>query len=170
MGGVCPFDEDNPNRPDLCGTCGGDDFECCPDDCGTCFGDNEAKDRCGVCFGNGTSCDVDDEGDPLYYDDCGVCGGDNSTCSCVFFHGIHTDRLEWILLNYTLGNTLGKLNYSHYILNQTLALLETLDQDQFDLELAQQIFGIKEFCTDCLENYLAALCVFLDDLEGAIED
>lgn len=143
---------------DNCGVCGGND------ECFTCDGAGGSYDACGICNGDGTTCGgCDGKGSQL--DGCNVCDGDNSTCMCVKYHGFKTDVLEYMLVQYTIDQTLWKIQH---VLDTLILIMEDLEEYNGPADLGVLIHYLNEFCADCLDNYSYSLDKFTYEVKQSI--
>ena len=97
---------------DLCGDCNGNGLNCRGCD-GIPFS-NSVYDMCGKCAGN-NECYGPCSGS---FDGCGICNGNNSCC--VEYKGLPRDRIDHILLSYTLEEMIQKLTAAKSIIQTSL--------------------------------------------------
>lgn len=143
---------------DGCGVCGGNNA------CDSCDGKGGQYDICGLCNGDGSTCGGCDEKGGQY-DDCGICAGDNSTCHCVYYHGFHTDKMEYMLVQYTIDQTLWKIQH---VLDTLILIMEDLEDYNGPADLGVMIHYLNEFCEDCLASYSYSLDKFTYEVKQSI--
>lgn len=169
---------------DECGVCGGFNTDClgCDgeinsgldyDDCGvcggmnaclTCDGEGGAYDKCGICNGDNSTCGGCD-GRGGKYDNCGVCDGDNSDCECVKYHGFKIEILDYMLVQYSIDQTLWKIQH---ILDTLILTMEDLEEYDGPADLGVMILYLNNFCEDCLATYSFNLDKFTYELKQSI--
>jgi len=96
------------------------------------------------------------------YDSCGVCNGDNSTCMCVFYHGYHVTKLDYLLLQYTIDQLLIDMQT---VKNSLLITSEDLQFYSLGGDFGALIEYINQFCDECLVDYSMFLDQFIFDLQ-----
>lgn len=143
---------------DSCGECGGNNL------CLSCDGVGGSYDECGLCNGDGTTCGGCD-GKGSVFDNCNVCGGDDSTCMCVKYHGFKTEVLEYMLIQYTIDQTLWKIQH---VLDTLILIMEDLEEYSGPADLGVLIHYLNEFCSDCLDNYSSSLDQFTFEVKQSI--
>jgi hypothetical protein len=138
----------------LCNVCGGDSTSCvvCDgevDACGICNGNNET---CGGCDGFGGIEDV-----------CGVCAGDNSTCTCVYYHGYKVDHMDYILLEWTLNNTLSTIEKALMLIDESLTNLQ-----HYPVDGALDLGGVAKYLNEFNDECVVPFCDQASDLQEQV--
>lgn len=145
---------------DICGVCGGNN--------GTCRGCDGSGggvlDACGVCRGDGTTCGgCNGKGGKV--DMCGVCAGDNSSCMCVKYHGYQVEEMDYILLKWTIDQTIANIDKALHILSDSVHKLEDYNGDQ---DLAAVVIYINEFIDKCQDPYSTKIEMMSDELDVSL--
>lgn len=143
---------------DICGVCGGNE------ECLTCDGLGGQLDECGKCNGDGSTCGGCD-GFGGKYDECGVCAGDNSDCSCVKYHGFRTDAMDYLLIQYTIDQTLWKIQH---VLDTLILTMEDLEEYSGPADFGVMIEYLNSFCETCLATYSLSLDQFTYEVKQSI--
>jgi len=98
------------------------------------------------------------------FDACGTCEGDNSTCQCVVYHGFETQRMSFILFEWSLGQLINEIESGSNTLRDTLTALDTTAAS--DAFLRQQIYDLMNFYNGDLTHYCGDLSMFMTELES----
>lgn len=155
---------------DQCGVCNGDGSSCRGCD-GIPFS-SQTYDLCGICGGNNTCSEACDNG---VIDDCGVCNGTNACC--VNYRGVPKDRIDHILIDYSLNQLISKLQAARSILSRNLEFVNRhnlmYSRNQYwnpvfvdiptdlPISLSNRITAINSFC-QVTDGFIDQLDVFLD--------
>lgn len=177
---------DSGLKYDSCGVCDGDDIACrgCDfkpwsgfvyDDCGICGGNNGTcrgcdgsgggvYDECGVCNGDNSTCGGCD-GLGSEYDSCGVCAGDDSSCTCQRYRGYNIEEMDYVLLRWTMEQTLKNIERTENKISDALDLLDNYDGE---VDLGSVSKFINEFIDDFVDPYTNTLGHLEDELNRVL--
>lgn len=96
------------------------------------------------------------------FDECGTCDGDNSLCQCVVYHGFQSERMSFILLEWSLQNLISEVETALDTISSTMADLQ--DATPTTGELRQQISDLMTFYDDELSPYCGDVHDFTNQL------
>jgi len=141
---------------DACGVCNGNGLSC--KGCNGIAFSSAEYDLCGVCGGDSSSCNGPCDGE---IDLCGVCNGTNACCAT--YKGVPKDRIDHILIGYTLDELITKLEAAREIVQSSSIFVRNHNQrynrqdywnplyvdipSDLPARLSNRIYSINSFCS-----------------------
>ncbi len=99
---------------------------------------------------------------------CGVCAGDNSTCMCVSYHGYHVEEMDYLLLQWTINQTISQIDSALATLYLSLQNIENYNGEADLGSVIRYMNGWLlgchepyEFKIEGINNYLIAKILFV---------
>ena len=97
------------------------------------------------------------------YDGCGVCDGDNTQCQCEVYHGFETQRMSFVLLEWSLASLMDEIQTSVDLLHQIENKIDNANVDQ----TRQEISDLMTFYNDELTPYSGDVAEFTAELQAS---
>jgi len=101
------------------------------------------------------------------FDECGTCDGDNSQCQCVVYHGFQSERMTFILFEWSLHNLMSEVLDTLTVIagTQNALAFGTMPSNG---ELRQQISDLMNFYNMELTPYCGDVQDFTNSLSSAV--